>query len=106
MCVPAVVHPQLAPRRKLEQDFAVLLMRSSYAAADELDFVAMDVFQKDFFMFRTSEYSDYLDALQGAPMMQGDLRDIKYLDFISFAQHDTISSEVRTDLGVVYARRV
>jgi hypothetical protein len=87
--------PQRAPRRKLEQDFAVLLMRSSYGAADELDFVAMDQFQKEFFLFRQDEYPDYLESLQGAPMMQGDLRDIKYLDFISFAQHDTISSEVR-----------
>ena len=84
--------PQRAPRRKLEQDFAVLLMRSSYGAADELDFVAMDQFQKEFFLFRQDEYPDYLESLQGAPMMQGDLRDIKYLDFISFAYDCTTCS--------------
>ena len=28
-------------------------------------------------------------------MMQGDLTNPKYLDFISFAQHDTISQEMR-----------
>jgi hypothetical protein len=54
------------------QDFAVLLMRTSYAVADELDFVAMDKFQKDFFLFRQAEYLDYLNQLQGSPMAQGE----------------------------------
>mmetsp|Transcript_12061 Transcript_12061/g.28257 ORF Transcript_12061/g.28257 Transcript_12061/m.28257 type:complete len:385 (-) Transcript_12061:167-1321(-) len=87
--------PGLGPRPKLEQDFAVLLMRTSYNVADELDFVAMDQFQKDFFLFRSDEYLDYKNALEGAPMMQGDLRNAMYLDFISFAQHGTISTEMK-----------
>ena len=33
--------PVLFPRRNLDQRFAVLLMRSSYDAADDLDFVPM-----------------------------------------------------------------
>ena len=38
--------PLALPRAKVEQDFAVLLMRKSYEVADELDFVGMDTFQK------------------------------------------------------------
>jgi hypothetical protein len=49
----------------------VLLMRTSYAVVDDLDFVAMDGFQKAFFLFRQAEYLDYLAQLQGAPMAQG-----------------------------------
>ena len=87
--------PLTMPRRKLEKDFAVLLMRSSYQVADDLDFCAMDQFQKEFFIFRQSEYSDYVDSLQGSPMVQGELSDSKYLDFISFAQYDTVGSLMR-----------
>ena len=39
-------------RTKLNQDFAVLLMRSSYNVLDQLDCVAMDQFQRDFFIIR------------------------------------------------------
>eukprot|EP00613_Pedinella_sp_CCMP2098_P073683 CAMPEP_0171930954 /NCGR_PEP_ID=MMETSP0993-20121228/29071_1 /TAXON_ID=483369 /ORGANISM="non described non described, Strain CCMP2098" /LENGTH=471 /DNA_ID=CAMNT_0012570895 /DNA_START=52 /DNA_END=1467 /DNA_ORIENTATION=+ len=81
--------------RKLEQEFAVLLMRSSYAVADELDFVAMDQFQKDFFLFRQFEYLDYVNSLEGSPMMQGDLSSSLYFDFISFAQHDVVSQDMK-----------
>jgi hypothetical protein len=35
--------------------FAVLLMRSAYDSVDELDFVAMNKFQKDFWKLRQSE---------------------------------------------------
>ena len=34
------------PRRKIELDFAVMLMRTGYAVTDDLDFVPMDQFQK------------------------------------------------------------
>jgi len=44
--------PYLGLRLKIEKELAVLLMRSSYEIADELDFVAMNDFQKDFFTFR------------------------------------------------------
>jgi hypothetical protein len=37
-------------RSPLNQDFAVLLMRSSYNALDQLDCVPMDQFQRDFFL--------------------------------------------------------
>jgi hypothetical protein len=44
--------PYQGLRLKIEKELAVLLMRSSYEVADELDFVAMNDFQKDFFTFR------------------------------------------------------
>jgi hypothetical protein len=43
---------QAALRERLDRDFAVLLMRTSYAVADDLDFVPMDEFQRDFFLLR------------------------------------------------------
>ena len=49
---PARVKPQTLPRAKLENDFAVLLMRSSYSIADQLDYYPMDKFQQDQFLFR------------------------------------------------------
>lgn len=44
--------PVKSLRSRLNLDFAVLLMRSSYNALDELDCVAMDQFQRDFFLIR------------------------------------------------------
>lgn len=44
--------PMRLLRNKLNQEFAVLLMRSSYNALDELDCVPMDQFQRDFFLVR------------------------------------------------------
>ena len=82
----------LRPRMNL--DFAVLLMRSSYNAVDEIDIVAMDQFQKDFFLIRQAEYKYYADLLGAGAMQQGDLADPNYFDFISFAQYATISREM------------
>src|SRR3569832_790548 len=45
-------NPPRVLRPKLNKDFAVLLMRSSYNTLDELDCVAMDQFQRDFFLIR------------------------------------------------------
>jgi hypothetical protein len=42
--------PPKVLRKKLNIDFAVLLMQSSYNALDQLDCVAMDQFQRDFFI--------------------------------------------------------
>ena len=41
------------------QRFAVLLMRSAYEAVDRLDFIAMDKFQKQFWLLRQSEQESY-----------------------------------------------
>ncbi|KAL3923519.1 MAG: hypothetical protein SGILL_001609 [Bacillariaceae sp.] len=94
--------PPKVLRRKLSQDFAVLLMRSSYSVLDELDCVAMDQFQRDFFLIRSSEYLDYTKALGDGMVQQGDLTDPFYFDFISFAQYQTINRELTQDPPFVY----
>ena len=38
----------------------MLLMRSCYDAVDQLNFVPMDQFQKDFFLLRQTEWEKYL----------------------------------------------
>merc|ERR1711966_353214 len=78
--------PPRVLRQRMNLDFAVLLMRSSYNAVDELE--------KDFFLVRQAEYSFYKDALGAGAMQQGDLADPNYFDFISFAQYATISREI------------
>ncbi len=88
-------------RPTLNLDFAVLLMRSSYNAVDELDFVAMDQFQKDFFLIRQAEYLSYVNELGPGMVKQGDLTDPFYFDFISFAQYATINRDV-SDPSVVF----
>jgi hypothetical protein len=94
--------PPKVLRRKLSQDFAVLLMRSSYNALDELDCIAMDQFQRDFFLIRSSEYQDYTKALGDGMVQQGDLTDPYYFDFISFAQYRTINRELTQDPPFIF----
>jgi len=77
--------PRQLPRRRLDLDFAVLLMRTSYSAADELDFMPIDLFQKRFFLLRQDEWSSYRDKV--GRTMQGDLADPNYFDFISYCQY-------------------
>ncbi|CAM9208202.1 unnamed protein product, partial [Phaeothamnion confervicola] len=79
-----------APRARIELPFAVLLMRSSYQVADELDYAPMDEFQRLFFLFRQREWLDYKNAHPGS-LIQGDLANPEYFDFISFAQYATIA---------------
>jgi hypothetical protein len=52
----------------------------SYSVVDDLDFVPMDEFQKDFFLFRQDEWEDYKGY--HPTVMQGDLADPLYFDFI------------------------
>jgi hypothetical protein len=89
-------------RQNLNLDFAVLLMRSSYNAVDELDFVAMDQFQKDFFLIRQAEYLPYVNELGPGLVKQGELVDPYYFDFISFAQYATIFRDITIDPAVVF----
>lgn len=86
--------PAKVLRPRMNLDFAVLLMRSSYDAVDDIDVVAMDQFQRDFFLVRQTEYKSYADMLGPGAMMQGDLADPNYFDFISFAQYATINREI------------
>ena len=78
-------------RQRLNLDFAVLLMRSSYAATDAIDVIAMNQFQRDFFLIRSAEYQPYIQQLGPGFVQQGDLTDPSYFDFISFAQYVTIN---------------
>lgn len=94
--------PPKVLRRKLSQDFAVLLMRSSYNALDEMDCIAMDQFQRDFFLIRVAEYQIYTNNLGAGMVQQGDLTDPYYFDFISYAQYKTINRAVTNDPLVVF----
>ena len=89
-------------RPSLNMDFAVLLMRSSYQAMDELDCVAMDQFQKDFFLIRQAEYLPYVDTLGPGLVKQGELSDPYYFDFISFAQYATVNRDITDNPAVVF----
>jgi len=96
------IKPPKVLRTKLEQDFAVLLMRSSYTALDQIDCVPMDQFQRDFFLIRQAEYQPYIELLGPGVVQQGMLTDPYYFDFISFAQYATISREINLDPLVVF----
>ena len=85
--------PINVPRKRLELPFAVQLMRSSYNTIDELDVVAMDEFQKDFFKYRSYEWEDY--RAKHPNILQGDLADSNYFDFISFAQYAVINDKIK-----------
>ena len=97
--------PPKALRPPLDQDFAVLLMRSSYMALDAIDCVAMDQFQRDFFLLRQSEYQPYIDQVGPGIVQQGFLTDPYYFDFISFAQYATISREINQNPPSVFVER-
>ena len=67
--------PAKVLRSRLNLDFAILLMRSSYNALDVLDVVPMEQFQRDFFLLREAEYKPYADQLGMGVLQQGDLAD-------------------------------
>jgi hypothetical protein len=92
-------------RPVLNLDFAVLLMRSSYNAVDELNFVPMDQFQRDFFLIRQAEYLPYADSLGPGLVKQGDLTDAYYFDFISFAQYRTIYRDMTVDPLMIFEEK-
>ncbi|KAK9794616.1 hypothetical protein WJX73_010418 [Symbiochloris irregularis] len=79
----------------MSMPFAVLLLRSVYEAADSLDFIAMDQYQKEFWKLRQREYEPFLERCKPLPVRQGDLTDPLYFDFISFAQFATLNEEMR-----------
>eukprot|EP00977_Amphora_coffeiformis_P023539 scaffold13528_cov169-Amphora_coffeaeformis.AAC.9 len=97
--------PPKVLRPKLDLDFAVLLMRSSYNVLDELDTVAMDQFQRDFFLTRQAEYEPYVSQLGPGFVKQGDLTDPYYFDFISFAQYKAINREITVDPAFMFEEK-
>lgn len=88
-------------RDRLNLDFAVLLMRSSYNACDQLDIIPMDQFQRDFFLIRSAEYETYVADL-GSTVQQGDLSDPNYFDFISCAQYRTINRAIASPAPSIF----
>lgn len=84
-------HVQI-PRRRLELAFAVQLARTSYNVADWLNFTPMNLFQRDFFLFRQNEWDSYRKFHPN--VLQGDLAQPEYFDFISFSQYATLSYSI------------
>ena len=87
--------PYQGLRLRLEKDLAVLLMRSSYEVMDELDCYPMDAYQREFFLFRQSEWEDYVNEYPPLTVKQGELTMPAYFDFISFAQYVTLNAEMK-----------
>ena len=87
--------PRLA-RSRIDQKLAVTLMQSGYRALEELKVVSMEDFQIAFWKYRASQWEAYTTSTPRA-VTQGDLGDVLYLDFISFAQMATIDSCLRPD---------
>ena len=82
--------PAKVLRPRLNLDFAVLLMRSSYGAVDDIDIVSMTQFQQDFFLIRQAEYKPYADALGAGAMTQVNTNDNLvhfFILFISYAHN-------------------
>jgi hypothetical protein len=65
-------------RLRIDRDLAVTLMRTSYNVTDTLDFIPMDMFQKNFFLFRSQEWEDYYNTYTPGFVLQGDLTDPNY----------------------------
>ena len=84
------------PRKRMDLPFAIQLMRSSYNTVDDLDFIPMDEFQKLFFTFRQSEWKDYIGYHK--TVVQGDLADSLYFDFISYCQYAVTSFTMKRGL--------
>lgn len=81
--------PVRVPRKRMELQFAVQLMRNSYNAMDSLDFTPTDVFQRLQFLFRQNEWEAY--KKDHDTVMQGDLASPSYFDFISWVQFSTLN---------------
>lgn len=92
-------------RKKVDKDLAVLLMRSSYNALDDLNCIPMDQFQRDFFIIRQAEYEPYVDSLGQGLVRQGDLTDPYYFDFISYAQYHTINREITQNPPYIFEEK-
>jgi hypothetical protein len=68
-------------------------------------FVAMDEFQRSFFLKRQEEWQPYLNMVEGLIPKQGDLQDSSYFDFISFSQYKSLG-EAMLDGRMAYVERV
>jgi hypothetical protein len=91
--------PVRARRTTMFMPLALLLMRSSYDVADELDYVPMNRFQKEFFLRRADEWALYRQDHESMKKVVSDsmfeLSNPLYFDFISSVQYATISALMR-----------
>lgn len=71
----------------------------------EMRFVAMDGFQRSFFLKRQEEWQPYLNMVDGLVPKQGDLQDPSYFDFISFSQYASLG-EAMQDGRMAFVERV
>jgi hypothetical protein len=92
------------PRPRMDLQFAVQLMRNSYNFVDYLDFTAMDGFQKNQFLFRQAEWEAYRQFHPS--VLQGDLANAQYFDFISFCQHCTINYCINNANGDAFVEQI
>jgi hypothetical protein len=88
--------PVRARRTTMFMPLALLLMRSSYDIADELDYVPMNRFQKEFFLRRADEWAlyrqDHESMKKAVSVSMFELSNPLYFDFISSVQYATISA--------------
>jgi hypothetical protein len=87
------------PRARLNLKLAVLCLRSSYEAVDDLNFVPMDGFQKSFWKRRAAEQEAYLALVSPLRVQQGDLEDPLYFDFVCFAQLVSVGQLMRAGVA-------
>lgn len=81
--------PVVATRAPLSADLAVGLMRSAYEVLDSMDVVAMDDFQRSFWLLRSDEWARF--RAENVGVSQGVLTDVRYFDFISTCQFAAIT---------------
>lgn len=84
------------PRQNLALDFAVMLTRSSYIEAAQLEIIPVNQLERDLYLVRTAEYQPYVKAAAASNsgstvVRQGDLTDPYYFDFMSGVQYMTIN---------------
>ena len=72
-------------RQPLAQDFAVLLTRTSYVETDQLDILPVNQLERDMYRLRTAAYEPYKQRV--GSIMQGDLTDPKYFDYMQIVQY-------------------
>jgi len=95
---PLPPQPVSLPRRNLGPAFAVLLLRSGYEVADYLDFIAMQEFQRSFWLLRQSEWEPLTIQYSPITIKQGELSDPNYFDFIAAMQFTTITASMKNGI--------
>ena len=80
-------------RQDLAQDFAIMLIRSSYIETVQLEIGPMNQLERDMYLVRTAEYEPYRNLVEA--VKQGDLTDPYYFDYMSLVQYLTINRALK-----------